>query len=171
MFAYQSTKPDDTTLGSRQGFICEYGLVADHVLGGEAPPADGCDALNRQHGRLQGLVTSLLLHADLIHLGFNMLFLWVFGNNIEDRLGRLRFLPFFLVCGILAGLAQALTDPDSLVPLIGASGAIRASLAPTWCSIHACACGPWCSPWCSSLQAARLDLARDLLRAPAPLPG
>jgi membrane associated rhomboid family serine protease len=127
-FAYQSTKPDDTTLGSRQGFICEYGLVADHVLGGEAPPADGCDALNRQHDRLQGLVTSLFLHADLIHLGFNMLFLWVFGNNIEDRLGRLRFLPFFLVCGILAGLAQALTDPDSLVPLIGASGAISGIL-------------------------------------------
>ena len=128
VFAFQTTKPDDNTLGSRQGFICEYGLVADHLLDGEAPPVDGCDALNRRHDRLQGLVTSLFLHADLFHLAFNMLFLWVFGNNIEDRLGRLRFLPFFLVCGVLAGLAQALTDPDSLVPLIGASGAISGIL-------------------------------------------
>jgi membrane associated rhomboid family serine protease len=128
VFAFQTTKPDDNTLGSRQGFICEYGLVADHLLDGEAPPVDGCDALNRRHDRLQGLVTSLFLHADLFHLGFNMLFLWVFGNNVEERLGRLRFLPFFLLCGILAGLAQALTDPDSLVPLIGASGAISGIL-------------------------------------------
>jgi membrane associated rhomboid family serine protease len=128
VFAFQMTKPDDNSLGSRQGFICEYGLVPDHMLGGEAPAADGCDALNRRHERLQGLVTSLFLHADLLHLGFNMLFLWVFGNNVEERLGRIRFLPFFFVCGILAGLAQALTDPGSLVPLIGASGAISGIL-------------------------------------------
>ena len=129
VFAYQQTKPDDGTLGSRQGFICEYGLVADHALHGEdGPPVDGCEALNREHDRFLGLLSSLFLHADLLHFGFNMLFLWVFGNNIEERLGRIRFLPFFLVCGVIAGLAQALVDPDSLVPLIGASGAISGIL-------------------------------------------
>ena len=57
-----------------------------------------------------------------------MLFLWVFGNNIEDRLGRVRFLPFYLLCGAIAGLSQAFADPDSTVPLIGASGAISGVL-------------------------------------------
>ena len=57
-----------------------------------------------------------------------MLFLWVFGNNIEDRLGRVRFLPFYLLCGAVAGLSQALADPGSTVPLIGASGAIAGVL-------------------------------------------
>ena len=129
VFAYQLTKPDDGSLDSRQGFICEYGLVADHTLNGEeGPPADACDALNREHDRALGLLSSLFLHADLLHIGFNLLFLWVFGNNIEERLGRIRFLPFYLLCGVLAGLAQALTDPDSLVPLIGASGAISGIL-------------------------------------------
>ena len=129
VFGYQQTRPDDNTLGSRQGFICEYGLVADHVLNDpHDPPEDGCEQLNREHDRFLALLTSLFLHADWLHLGFNMLFLWVFGNNIEDRLGRIRFLPFYLLCGIIASLAQALTDPDSLVPLIGASGAISGVL-------------------------------------------
>ena len=57
-----------------------------------------------------------------------MLFLWVFGNNIEDRLGRIRFLPFYLLCGALAGIAQSAADADSPVPLIGASGAISGIL-------------------------------------------
>ena len=73
-------------------------------------------------------MTSQFLHGDVLHLVFNMLFLWVFGNNIEDRMGRLRFLPFFLICGIAAALAQALADPDSAIPLIGASGAISGVL-------------------------------------------
>ena len=161
VFAYQSTKPDDNTLGSRQGFICEYGLVPDHVLGGGGPPADACEALNEQHDRLQGLVTSLFLHADLLHLGFNMLFLWVFGNNVEDRLGRIRFLPFFFLCGILAGLAQALTDPGSLVPLIGASGAISGILG-AYLVLY-----PRVRVWtvvllCSAVSGCHLGLARDL---------
>ena len=172
VFAYQQTKPDDGTLGSRQGFICEYGLVADHALhGGDGPPVDGCEALNREHDRFLGLLSSLFLHADLLHLGFNMLFLWVFGNNIEERLGRIRFLPFFLLCGVLAGLAQALVDPDSLVPLIGASGAISGILG-AYLVLY-----PRVRVWTvvlpsrlPSVQAARLALARDLLRAPAPLP-
>ena len=129
VFAYQQTKADDLSLDSRQGFICEYGLIADNVAHGPgSEPVDGCDHLNEEHPRLLALLTSLFLHADWLHLGFNMLFLWVFGNNIEERLGRIRFLPFFLVCGVVASLAQVLVDPDSQIPLIGASGAISGIL-------------------------------------------
>ncbi|HET6690556.1 MAG TPA: rhomboid family intramembrane serine protease [Miltoncostaeaceae bacterium] len=129
VFAYQQTKPDDLSLDGRQGFVCEYGLIADNVAGGSGgEPVDGCDQLNQEHPRLMALITSLFLHADWLHLGFNMLFLWVFGNNIEERLGRIRFLPFFLVCGVIASLAQVAVDPGSQVPLIGASGAISGIL-------------------------------------------
>ncbi len=128
VFLFQSSKPDDGTAASQQAFICEYGLVADHLVNGEQPDADACQQINQRQDRLLGLVTSQFLHGDILHLVFNMLFLWVFGNNIEDRLGRIRFLPFFLICGALAGIAQAIVDPSSAVPLIGASGAISGVL-------------------------------------------
>lgn len=128
VFAFQQSKPDDGSLQGRQAFVCEYGLVADHLLNGDEPQADACQELNQRQDRLTGLLTSQFLHADVLHLVFNMLFLWVFGNNIEDRLGRVRFLPFYLVCGVAAGLAQSLVDPSSAVPLIGASGAISGIL-------------------------------------------
>ena len=70
------------------------------------------------------LVAYMFLHADILHLLSNMLFLWVFGDNVEDRLGHWRFLGFYLVCGIAGGLAHALTHPGSTLPLIGASGAV-----------------------------------------------
>ncbi len=79
-------------------------------------------------GAVLGMVTSLFLHAGWLHIGGNMLFLWIFGNNIEDRLGRLPFLLFYLAGGIAASLAQAWTDPTSTIPLVGASGAIAATL-------------------------------------------
>ena len=74
------------------------------------------------------LVTSQFLHGSLVHIAGNMLFLWIFGNNIEDRFGRLPFLGFYLVGGIVAGLTQVAIDPTSTVPTIGASGAIAAIL-------------------------------------------
>jgi membrane associated rhomboid family serine protease len=74
------------------------------------------------------LVTSQFLHGGFLHIGGNMLFLWVFGNNVEDRFGRLRFLVFYLVGGIVAALTQVAVDPTSTVPTIGASGAIAATL-------------------------------------------
>ncbi len=70
------------------------------------------------------LITSMFLHGGWMHLLGNMLFLWVFGDNLEDRLGHLGYLGFYLVCGIGAALAQVATAPDSLVPMVGASGAI-----------------------------------------------
>lgn len=74
------------------------------------------------------LVTSMFLHGGLLHVGGNMLYLWIFGDNIEDRLGRGAFVIFYLLCGIAAGLAQALPDLSSQVPMIGASGAISGVL-------------------------------------------
>jgi membrane associated rhomboid family serine protease len=71
---------------------------------------------------------SMFLHGGWLHLLGNMLFLWVFGNNVEDRLGRIRYLLFYLVCGYAAAYAFALVNPDSTQPLIGASGAIAGVL-------------------------------------------
>ena len=70
------------------------------------------------------LITSQFLHGGLMHIGFNMLFLWTFGNNIEDSLGHVKFLIFYLGCGVLAGLTHWFFDMSSLVPTVGASGAI-----------------------------------------------
>ncbi|MBW4480906.1 MAG: rhomboid family intramembrane serine protease [Tildeniella torsiva UHER 1998/13D] len=70
------------------------------------------------------LLSSQFLHGGFFHVGGNLLYLWVFGNNIEDRLGHVKFLIFYLGCGALAGLTQWVFDPSSAVPTIGASGAI-----------------------------------------------
>ena len=74
------------------------------------------------------LFTSMFLHGGFMHLAGNMLYLWVFGNNIEDVCGHLRFLLFYLLCGVAAAFAQALPNPASEVPMIGASGAISGLL-------------------------------------------
>ncbi len=72
--------------------------------------------------------SSMFMHGGLLHLGGNMLYLWIFGNNIEDRLGHLRFAIFYAFCGIFAAYANAVSAPDSLLPMIGASGAISGIL-------------------------------------------
>ncbi len=74
------------------------------------------------------LITYTFLHGGFMHLAGNMLFLWVFGDNIEDAMGHRRFAAFFLAGGAVAGLAQALVEPGSRVPIVGASGAIAAVL-------------------------------------------
>ena len=74
------------------------------------------------------ILTSMFLHAGILHAAFNMLFLWVFGNNIEDSMGRPRYVLFYLLAGLVAVYAQALLDPESTVPTIGASGAIAGVL-------------------------------------------
>ncbi len=75
------------------------------------------------------LLTYMFFHGDLLHLGGNMLFLWVFGDNVEDAMGHVRFLVFYLLCGVLAGLTHAFIMPDSELPLIGASGAVAGVIA------------------------------------------
>lgn len=72
--------------------------------------------------------TSMFLHGGFFHLGGNMLYLWIFGDNIEDRLGHFKFLIFYLLGGIVAAYAHAFTEPGSRVPMIGASGAVSAVL-------------------------------------------
>ncbi|MGZ5006553.1 MAG: rhomboid family intramembrane serine protease [Methylobacter sp.] len=74
-------------------------------------------------------LTSLFLHGNWLHLIMNMWFLWIFGDNVEDRMGRLPFLIFYLICGLLATFLQWLFDPNLTIPVVGASGAIAGVLA------------------------------------------
>ena len=74
------------------------------------------------------LLTSMFLHGGFMHLAGNMLYLWIFGDNIEDILGKPVFLLFYFICGIVAALSQALPNPSSQIPMIGASGAISGVL-------------------------------------------
>ena len=74
------------------------------------------------------LITSMFLHGGWFHVIFNMLYLWIFGDNIEDKLGPVRFLLFYLLCGIAGNLAHVFIDPTSPIPLVGASGAIAGLL-------------------------------------------
>jgi rhomboid family protein len=72
--------------------------------------------------------SAMFLHAGLMHLAGNMLFLWIFGNNIEDVLGKIRFITFYLLCGIIAAMSHVFMDTGSEVPMVGASGAISGVL-------------------------------------------
>ncbi|MBI2882517.1 MAG: rhomboid family intramembrane serine protease, partial [Candidatus Methylomirabilis oxyfera] len=74
------------------------------------------------------LLTSMFVHGGLFHLGGNMLYLWIFGDNVEDRMGRLKFLVFYLLSGLGAAAAQIWADPVSKIPMVGASGAISGVL-------------------------------------------
>ena len=74
------------------------------------------------------LITSMFLHANLAHLAGNMLFLWVFGDNVEDAMGHRRFMAFYLLCGVIAAFSHAIVDPGSQAPTIGASGAVSGIL-------------------------------------------
>ncbi|MCG3203059.1 MAG: hypothetical protein NFCOHLIN_02977 [Gammaproteobacteria bacterium] len=72
--------------------------------------------------------TSMFLHGGFMHLAGNMLYLWIFGNNVEDSMGHVRFAVFYLLCGVVAAVGQAWMHPDSQIPMIGASGAISGVL-------------------------------------------
>jgi rhomboid family protein len=102
-------------------FVTEWGIVPAELVA-----ALRAGAVVSQEAAT--LVTSQFLHGSIVHIGGNLLYLWIFGNNIEDRFGRLRFLAFYLTGGIVAALAQVAIAPDSTVPTIGASGAIAATL-------------------------------------------
>jgi membrane associated rhomboid family serine protease len=74
------------------------------------------------------IITSMFLHGGFIHVAGNMLYLWIFGNNVEDAMGRMRFLLFYLLCGVIAAYTHAFAHADSQVPMIGASGAVSGIL-------------------------------------------
>lgn len=110
--------------------VCELGMVPGELtrqspLGTAVPIADGlvC-AVDNQPVNWFTPITSMFLHGGWGHLLGNALFLWVFGNNIEDVMGHWRFLAFYLLCGLAAAGAHVLLDPTSPVPTVGASGAI-----------------------------------------------
>jgi membrane associated rhomboid family serine protease len=94
------------SLGDRvQEFVLYYGLV---------PAAFSWVAV----------FTSMFVHGGILHVAGNMLYLWIFGDNVEDRMGHGRFIVFYLLCGVAAALTQTIINPDSIVPMVGASGAI-----------------------------------------------
>jgi membrane associated rhomboid family serine protease len=105
------------------------GLPATIEVFGTIPRAIGLGAAsNAGFPPALTLITSMFLHSSLWHLGSNLWFLWIFGMGLEDRLGHGNFLLFYLLCGLLAGLAQVLADPTSPLPIVGASGAIAGIL-------------------------------------------
>ena len=114
-----------TTPAEREVVAC-YGAWPFELSRLEELPflAVGCD----NHSVLLSLFTSMFLHANLLHIGGNMLFLWIFGNNVEDRMGHVMFLLFYLAAGVVAAYTQVLPEPDAQIPLIGASGAIAGTL-------------------------------------------
>ena len=74
------------------------------------------------------VISAMFLHAGLMHLAGNMLFFWIFGNNIEDVLGKVRFITFYLLCGVIAAMSHVFMDTGSEIPMVGASGAISGIL-------------------------------------------
>ena len=118
MFALEAGGLPDPVIASFA--IIPNELVKVGVLGGPAyGPNDGWPVPERYT-----LLSYMFLHGDFLHLLGNMLFLWVFGDNVEDALGHIRFLAFYLLCGVAGGLAHVLLQPASTAPLIGASGAV-----------------------------------------------
>jgi membrane associated rhomboid family serine protease len=103
--------------------ICRYGAIPAEVTGAPARP-DGPCALGGF--TWEAVLTSMFVHGGWAHLIGNMWFLWIFGNNVEDALGHVRFLVFYVVAGAVAGLAQVLSTPTDLSPMVGASGAVSA---------------------------------------------
>jgi membrane associated rhomboid family serine protease len=127
------------------------------ILFGVTPAEIGIGAqLPRGYGSLPlevTLVTYMFLHGGWLHIIGNMLFLWVFGDNVEDAMGHLRFLVFYLLCGIAGGLAHVLSMPDSKIPLVGASGAI-AGIVAAYLMLH-----PHVKIWCLVLLRIPLRLS------------
>lgn len=112
------------TLGADgQRAILQFGVIPAVLLGDArlAPDLVAVPAWST-------VFTSMFMHGGFMHLLGNMLYLWIFGNNVEDAMGHGRFLLFYLLCGIAAVYAQVLPDPDSTIPMIGASGAISGVL-------------------------------------------
>jgi membrane associated rhomboid family serine protease len=110
VFLFQLTLDE----GDLVRFIMDWGTVPREISNGDD---------------LFALVTCMFLHGGWLHIAGNMLFLWVFGDNVEDTMGHLKFLVFYLICGIAASGLQVVVDSDSRIPLIGASGAISGVLA------------------------------------------
>jgi membrane associated rhomboid family serine protease len=106
--------------GAATGFVLEFGAVPCRIT--------GLCAADEFPSPVVTVFTSMFLHGGFLHLAGNMLYLWIFGDNVEDTLGHLRFVVLYLVSGIGAAIAQVVTSPDSRIPMVGASGAISGVL-------------------------------------------
>jgi membrane associated rhomboid family serine protease len=120
VFIYQAALPPQ----EGEIFIFQYGAIPALLFGVADLPA----TMSMTIPAYATLVTSMFLHGGWMHLLGNMLYLWVFGNNVEDVMGHPRFVIFYLTCGVLAALSHAITDPSSTIPMVGASGAISGVL-------------------------------------------
>jgi len=119
VFLYQVSLPSEPA----ELFVYRYGAIPAAVFGQAAIPPEVAS-----FPAVTTLFTSMFLHGGWMHLIGNMLYLWIFGNNIEDVMGHIRFVIFYLTCGVMAALSHALTDPASTMPMVGASGAISGVL-------------------------------------------
>ena len=110
--------------------VCQLGLVPADLLhtapAGTSFPLtpDTVCTLSDDGSSWHTVITSMFMHGGWMHLIGNMWFLWIFGNNVEDAMGHFRFILFYLLCGVAAGALQTAFDPDSVIPMVGASGAI-----------------------------------------------
>jgi membrane associated rhomboid family serine protease len=109
--------------------VCGLGLVPGELLqriapGVRVPIGNGVFCVTTAHSGWYTLVTSMFLHGGWMHLIGNMWFLWIFGNNVEDSMGHVRFALFYLLCGLAAAALQIAFEPNSAIPMVGASGAI-----------------------------------------------
>jgi len=118
VFLYQAVLPAPQL----ERFVFAYGVTPIEISRGvDVPPLIGVPVYLT-------ILTSMFMHGGWLHIIGNMLYLWVFGNNIEDRFGHLRFLSIYLLWGVVAALAQVLVNPNSRIPAVGASGAVAGVL-------------------------------------------
>ena len=101
----------------------KYGVIPSVIFGHQSLPPE----LQLFHPFLS-IISSMFLHAGWLHIGSNMLYLWIFADNIEDSMGHLKFVIFYIICGTVAAFAQGIIDPESTTPMIGASGGIAGIL-------------------------------------------
>ncbi len=120
VFLYEVSLPER----AGETFVFHYGAIPASIFGHEAALSEDAVAVPVT----LTLLTSMFLHGGWMHLIGNMLYLWIFGNNVEDVMGHVKFVIFYVVCGILAAMSHALTDPTSGIPMVGASGAISGVL-------------------------------------------
>ena len=108
---------------SERRFLFSYGAIPALITGAVLRPPAFAEVPD-----WATLITSVFLHGGFLHLGGNMLYLWIFGDNVEDAMGAVKFTIFYIICGAAAVLAHTAIDPDSVTPLVGASGAIAGVL-------------------------------------------
>ena len=127
--AGRTTVAPDGAVGGLAASVCNLGLIPGELMlrvkpGGGFEMGQGLFCAMDEGRQWFHVVTSMFLHGSWMHIIFNLWFLWIFGNNVEDSMGRLRFVAFYLLCGIGAAAAQVASDPASAAPMVGASGAI-----------------------------------------------